>query len=737
MADKANPCTEGMLAVGTWDEGDVILRIAGSGFPGLPPLLCCSSPVDLAYLGAFVHGGAPHGSTGVYVPPVMLFPRVRMKPELLDGSPPGSIGHDNKSGWITAELFECWFDHFVEAVQTSHRTEKTKQYWRVSTIRDVLYWNAGHRVDAKRHTHVYVTIEADIITTNTLIKPRTWTKQTSNMEDYFQCVWDLLPFWQENHRKRASEPPCENAEFAQIEEALYGMSGCTIALLSLVVGWHVTKAIWRRLTKQQVKQTIDKEEVLRSLCIDAHVAELWKLKAKKWKRNNGEHRRVRKMIRELKSKLRKAHHKEKRHIRKLKRLQRKQHDSPPHKNVLAKMAELESRLLGAVHEKEGLTGLLLAAEEKYMARDRNAQEYWFALQMVGKQIQDIKTEASTLRTRLKAFEPQSPHSMQAWATAASMFSQLRQQKRNNPDVRVHRSQSSPTATVKQTDTRVNSIVRDIIDGSAAAGETMQPVTSDEVKPDHVVDYSNWCPDTAHERFPLATKEHLRMRMKTIAPMLMSMRAASAAFPAKSGAFLNCVGAIDAKEQAHWPLPGAVGQPDCQKVAPLSGGWGVSPGQLTVIAGPKIEPAGGDKTFSETGAYRLECIPEQSRQEATEKPDSPRAANACGPTSPLTAYMYPIMELLDSDTADAVRSSTSPPFARRDLTGACPYSDSGKHTSATDENDASNAHAEPDSKALNAYATDDMTAPGVSGENERRRHYSTRRSHIPPPQVFSR
>ena len=36
------------------------------------------------------------------------FPRVRIKPELLDGSP----------------LFECWFDHFVEAVQPSHRTDK-------------------------------------------------------------------------------------------------------------------------------------------------------------------------------------------------------------------------------------------------------------------------------------------------------------------------------------------------------------------------------------------------------------------------------------------------------------------------------------------------------------------------------------------------------------------------------------------------------------------------------------
>ena len=60
-------------------------------------------------------------ATGVYVPPMMMFLRVRMKPELLDGSPPDSIGHANKSGWITAELFKCWFDHFVEAVQLNHQ----------------------------------------------------------------------------------------------------------------------------------------------------------------------------------------------------------------------------------------------------------------------------------------------------------------------------------------------------------------------------------------------------------------------------------------------------------------------------------------------------------------------------------------------------------------------------------------------------------------------------------------
>ena len=61
MADKANPFTEGKLAVGAGDEGDVILRTAGSGFPGLPRLLCCIGPVGLVYLGTFVHGGTPLG----------------------------------------------------------------------------------------------------------------------------------------------------------------------------------------------------------------------------------------------------------------------------------------------------------------------------------------------------------------------------------------------------------------------------------------------------------------------------------------------------------------------------------------------------------------------------------------------------------------------------------------------------------------------------------------------------
>ena len=55
--------------------------------------------------------------TGVFVPPMMIFPRVRMKPELIDKAPNGTIGISTKSGWINEETFSKWFDHFLQQVQ--------------------------------------------------------------------------------------------------------------------------------------------------------------------------------------------------------------------------------------------------------------------------------------------------------------------------------------------------------------------------------------------------------------------------------------------------------------------------------------------------------------------------------------------------------------------------------------------------------------------------------------------
>lgn len=50
---------------------------------------------------------------GNYVPPMLIFPRQRMKQELTDGAPPGTIFACNKSGWMQLEIFSSWFEHFI------------------------------------------------------------------------------------------------------------------------------------------------------------------------------------------------------------------------------------------------------------------------------------------------------------------------------------------------------------------------------------------------------------------------------------------------------------------------------------------------------------------------------------------------------------------------------------------------------------------------------------------------
>jgi hypothetical protein len=54
---------------------------------------------------------------GTFVPPMFIFPRMRMKQSLMDHSPPGSVGTCTKTGWINEEAFEFWFDHFLNSVR--------------------------------------------------------------------------------------------------------------------------------------------------------------------------------------------------------------------------------------------------------------------------------------------------------------------------------------------------------------------------------------------------------------------------------------------------------------------------------------------------------------------------------------------------------------------------------------------------------------------------------------------
>jgi len=46
---------------------------------------------------------------GNFIPPMIIFPRVRMKAELQEGALPGTIFHCHPSGWIQLEIFTEWF----------------------------------------------------------------------------------------------------------------------------------------------------------------------------------------------------------------------------------------------------------------------------------------------------------------------------------------------------------------------------------------------------------------------------------------------------------------------------------------------------------------------------------------------------------------------------------------------------------------------------------------------------
>lgn len=51
-------------------------------------------------------------ASGCYIPPMFIFARLRMTPQLSKNGPPDSIYECSKSGWMTEELFVVWLKHF-------------------------------------------------------------------------------------------------------------------------------------------------------------------------------------------------------------------------------------------------------------------------------------------------------------------------------------------------------------------------------------------------------------------------------------------------------------------------------------------------------------------------------------------------------------------------------------------------------------------------------------------------
>lgn len=56
-------------------------------------------------------------ATGFFVPPMLIFKRKRMKPELGNGSPPGTVLSAQEKGWMCNEGFCLWLKHFISVVK--------------------------------------------------------------------------------------------------------------------------------------------------------------------------------------------------------------------------------------------------------------------------------------------------------------------------------------------------------------------------------------------------------------------------------------------------------------------------------------------------------------------------------------------------------------------------------------------------------------------------------------------
>ncbi|XP_070188805.1 uncharacterized protein [Littorina saxatilis] len=56
-------------------------------------------------------------ANGNYVPPMVIFKRKRMPPELADGAPLGSFVTSNESGWMDTDTFCDWLEHFIRHVK--------------------------------------------------------------------------------------------------------------------------------------------------------------------------------------------------------------------------------------------------------------------------------------------------------------------------------------------------------------------------------------------------------------------------------------------------------------------------------------------------------------------------------------------------------------------------------------------------------------------------------------------
>lgn len=63
-------------------------------------------------------------AAGGFLPPAMVFPRVKFVPKMLKNGIPNTLGLANKTGWMNAELFEKTLEHFIKYSNSSLTSPK-------------------------------------------------------------------------------------------------------------------------------------------------------------------------------------------------------------------------------------------------------------------------------------------------------------------------------------------------------------------------------------------------------------------------------------------------------------------------------------------------------------------------------------------------------------------------------------------------------------------------------------
>jgi hypothetical protein len=73
---------------------------------------------------------------GHFILPLLVFQRKYMKPELMNGTPPGSINACHPSGWMQSETFTQQFLHFIKHTKPEKKIMLPQYGWALFTHRE-------------------------------------------------------------------------------------------------------------------------------------------------------------------------------------------------------------------------------------------------------------------------------------------------------------------------------------------------------------------------------------------------------------------------------------------------------------------------------------------------------------------------------------------------------------------------------------------------------------------------